>query len=88
MCHIIGAVLLVASMGMCYVFSLFSADACPFMYTTDSGKSPAVWIIIFGTLLTSAVCFVRCVSAPTRDRKSSEDDEDRSAKIALTAREP
>ena len=90
MCHIVGAVLLVASMGMCYVFALFSADACPFIYTSDSGKSPAVWFIIFGTLITVAACFVQWMLAPpARPRTSSSDDEeDRSTKIALTAREP
>ena len=26
---------------------LFSEDACPVAYTSDSGRSPAVWIVIF-----------------------------------------
>ena len=82
MCHLVGAVLLVASMAMCYVFSLFSEGACPFMYTSDSGRSPAVWIIIISTLLTLAGCFVYCIT-PSKRRRSSDDDP---ATIALTAR--
>ena len=69
MCHFIGALLMVISMALCYLFSLVSDDACPFLYTRESGRSPATWFIVLGTLLNIWFCCVWCFSPSKRRRR-------------------
>ena len=69
MCHFIGALLMVISMALCYLFSLVSDDACPFLYTRESGRSPATWFIVLGALLNMWFCCVWCLSPSKRRRR-------------------
>ena len=69
MCHFIGALLMVISMALCYLFSLVSDDACPFLYTRESGRSPATWFIVLGALLNIWFCCVWCFSPSKRRRR-------------------
>ena len=85
-----GAALLVASMGLCFLYSLVDDGACPVMYTKDSGKSPLVWFIILSSLLSLACCFIWCLFAPDQQqrRRSREDDQDGPVTIALVSAPP
>ena len=85
MCHLIGAALLVASMLMCYIFSLVSDGACPVLYTKDSGRSPAVWLIVLSMLLSLVGCFVWCLFAPSQRRHREEGKGDAGSRVGLVA---
>ena len=87
MCHIIGSALLVVSMALCYLFSLVSDDACPMLYTKESGRSPAVWMIVLGTLLNLGFCFVWCFAPSKRRRRLHREDtkDDPGCRMGLVA---
>ena len=89
MCHLIGAVLLVASMGLCYLYSLLSDEACPVLDTSESGRNPVVWIVIFSSLISLACCFLWCLISPAQQsHRHREDDGDGPATVALVAMAP
>ena len=86
MCHLIGTALLVASMAMCYLFSLVSDGACPMLYTKESGRSPAVWFIVLSILLNLGFCFIWCFGPERRHRRHRDDTKDEAgSRIGLVA---
>ena len=78
MCQLVGAVLLVASMALCFLYGLVSDSTCPVLYTSDSGRHPVTWLLIFSGLLSTAGC-VCCLLMPSttyRERNTKREDEE------------
>lgn len=87
MCQFIGSLLLVMSMALCYLFSLVSDEACPMLYTKESGRSPAVWMIVLGTLLNLWFCCIWCFAPSKRRRRRHREDckDDPGSRMGLVA---